>query len=347
MNTVGVNNFNTFNQVAFTPCKQNHNDNSTAVVQTDNFSLSLNSSSQTMNDMAALKNSAAFSAANADSIKSGSNEEAVLTDNLGKTFSNANNVAASCLSGSPGVAAAASSAMEQVYKIENRDKLSMDELVALANKVAEDIFTDNKNLNVENGEAFSVLLNKFKYDELPQVLTPEQFKCNQEESKLPVLYRGLEPRDGITTEKMLNDFKYGKLFSGGSLRGRVYGRGTYIAFDKAVADRYKGKKGVVMEMLLAPDAKIGEHSSGSFLGKFFNRKKMDVDYEFFRFKRNAGLSKDAKSLFGDAGSFAVLKGYDAYYCCKQDSEETLASSKKVNGYSYMVVLNREKVLVKE
>ncbi len=346
MNTIGANNFNLNNTAAVNYAQAQKSDNTAVAVPADSFSASADSSSALSQNVTVLKHSAIVNAAlpnslsptdKPDDVKAAGDRKGfgLITDKLGKFFSNAKNIAVSCITGTPHVSAAAAAAMDAIYKMENRDELSLDELVELANKIAADINPRKKELDVQDGSAFSAVLNKFGYDALPQVLTSAQF--DQEAKKQPVFYRGVEPSEEISAGQMADDFKHGKLFSGGSKGGCMYGRGTYASYDTRVSDRYKGANGVTMEMLLSSDAKVAKYENPE---KYYSRyESTAVQDEFERFRYHHKMSQKAKNLFSDAGSFAVLKGYDAYYCCKSKDDEL--------GYKYIVVLNRQKVMIKE
>jgi len=351
MSLIGVNNFNIHNVTASVGYQPQKSDNAVAV-PADKFSASSDLSSKLIQDMSALKRSSIISGVSSNSVSS-----AGKTDKLGKSFSNAKNIASSCISGSPAVASAASLCsptpmdiasmpMDEIYKMKNRDKLSEEEMVVLANRVAEDIQSEYNGQEIKGGELFSTLLNKFGYDALPQVLNAEKF--NEEALERPIMYRGLESTNTISAQQMVNDFKYGKLFSGGSKKGRLFGRGTYIAFNKEYADKFKGNdKGVTMEMLMAPDSKTTYYHRGSNSGACSRDTHIDFAHDDFLSKQ--GRSDDARRIFEDIGSYAVLRGYDAYYCCREEesSEAEKPEAATVDGYRFMVVLNRGKVLIKE
>ncbi len=264
-----------------------------------------------------------------------------------KTF--AADVAASCVTGSSAVAVS----LSEVSGLAADGIRSNDEAVELAGKLVNEFYAADRNHDVENGAFFDFLLEKFGYDALP-VMVPEKELSSFEHTQRPI-YRGLSPYreqntgNVIRAESMADDFKHGKLFSGGSIGGYLCGRGTYGTFRKELADAYAEAyvskntgEGVCMKMFMAENAKVGRHKRG-----FDEQPSPDSKYmqdDFMEFLNNPLLSEKAdvniRELFADdIGSFAVLKGYDAYYTVKNGPGE--------NDFMNIVILNRGKVIMQE
>lgn len=189
--------------------------------------------------------------------------------------------------------------------------------------LAADLESGKKTLVQGQGEQIAAFINReLGYDALPQVVSAEEFASLA--AGRTVLYRGLTPDRNISVEQMANELKYGRFYAG---KG-AYGCGTYVCVRKDVAERYANRRGsgIVLEMILADDAKIVDYA------EIF--KEYD---ETFGIKR-IPLFKRAfwQRILGDVGKYAALKGYDA-----------IAVNEFQLGHDYIVILNRGKLIVKE
>ncbi len=261
------------------------------------------------------------------------------------------NVAASCLTGAPAVACAVSEITTPV----SGGIRSNDEAVELANMLVDEFYATDGDHDVKSSAFFDFLIKKFGYDAHPKLVSKEEF--DRMEQTQMTAYRGLNPGlcretgEEIGADKMINEFKHGKLFSGGSVGGYLYGRGTYASLDKSVADFYVDGDdgGACMKMILPDNCIVGKYGDSNY--RYVNEDDSagaGYIYDDFRdFMNHPELSEKVKPFFGDVdnmckretGGFAVLKGYDAYLAQKNGYGDS--------DYMYILILNRGKLVMPE
>lgn len=168
------------------------------------------------------------------------------------------------------------------------------------------------------------------YDKKPRYvpeMTTEEFQAAIQDGK--VLYRGYGNGSGARTFQFVD----GDYFSG---KG-IYGSGSYTAYGNdgiKVGKMYSNRgDGIILEMGLDPSAKVITSDALEDLmakewGKYFSfiNKEKGLTQERFNVLDNLFIQYE-----GDPGLWAAMHGYDAI---------------DVAQANYMIVLNREKVLVK-
>lgn len=167
----------------------------------------------------------------------------------------------------------------------------------------------------------AVTNRKLGYDALPTAVTQEEFE--EMAKKSTVYYRGVHSGNGKTASEIVDEFKYGNLWTGNS-GGAVYGNGVYFTATESIASgsEYSGIDGVVFEMIIKKDAKIADY------------KKILTEYIETGIPKVIGEKEDYQQILGDIGQYAAVKGYDAI---------------ALNGFQnhdYVVLLNRGKAVVK-
>ncbi len=181
-----------------------------------------------------------------------------------------------------------------------------------------------------NGVVRGQELNKILgYDRLPRKIPKEEFEVLEKTAKYGKLYRGLQADTKELGEKYVDEFNNGNFFAG---KTGVYGRGTYVAYGKngleLVKNTYTNENGQIIEMLLDNDAKTIKYS------ELFKMQQKELN--------NLGnsVAKEFKDfILSDAGYYASIKGYDAIIL-----DDIIA---EMNNQPYIVILNREKVIVHE
>ena len=113
----------------------------------------------------------------------------------------------------------------------------------------------------------------------------------------------------------------------GNLGGAAYGNGVYFSFDKSVAmsSNYMGKGGELITAAISKDAEVADYSN--VLEEHFEFRKI--------FDTSTEINEDVMQVLVDVGQYAAIKGYDAI------------ATNGFNGNNYMVVLNREKLIIME
>lgn len=189
-------------------------------------------------------------------------------------------------------------------------------------------YEKNKNLFVnvisnqkEKREIISKIYNLMGFSGKPTLSdNQEEFISNQK------LYRGISAENNELLCQYINEFINGDPFYGG--RASIYGIGIYTALgnDSNVANKYASDGdindcGMVIEAILSEDSKIIEYSKiDSIREKIINKLRKIYSDEIINFLE----------ILQDDGLFAAILGYDAIL---------------VEDKNYMVVLNRQKIIV--
>lgn len=210
---------------------------------------------------------------------------------------------------------------ESLHGVEAGDIiLNKDETI----KRAKELATSVEYETASNFQEIRAITNeKLGYDAKPTVIDEATY---QEISKERLkLYRGVHSGNGKTAEEIVNEFKYGALWTGNT-GGAIAGNGVYFTATESIAKSgsYAGNDGSIIEMILADDAKIAD-----FVEIF-------TEFESTGIPKIIGMPKeDYQYIIRDVGQYAAVKGYDAI---------------ALNGYrnqDYVVLLNRKKAIVKE
>lgn len=189
-------------------------------------------------------------------------------------------------------------------------------------------YENNKNLFVnvisnqkEKREIISKIYNLMFFSGKPTLSdNQEEFIINQK------LYRGISAENNELLCQYINEFINGDPFYGG--RASIYGTGIYTVLgnDSNVANKYASDGdindcGMVIEAILSEDSKIIEYSKiDSIREKIINKLRKIYSDEIINFLE----------ILQDDGLFATILGYDAIL---------------VEDKNYMVVLNRQKIIV--
>ena len=189
-------------------------------------------------------------------------------------------------------------------------------------------YENNKNLFVnvisnqkEKREIISKIYNLMFFSGKPTLSdNQEEFISNQK------LYRGISAENNELLCQYINEFINGDPFYGG--RASIYGTGIYTVLgnDSNVANKYASDGdindcGMVIEAILSEDSKIIEYSKiDSIREKIINKLRKIYSDEIINFLE----------ILQDDGLFATILGYDAIL---------------VEDKNYMVVLNRQKIIV--
>jgi hypothetical protein len=183
-------------------------------------------------------------------------------------------------------------------------------------------------------ETMATMSEKNGFSAKPTVVSKEEFDKIEGETFL----RGVAPQevDGtlVSGEHYANEFREGSNYYS---YGGVYGTGIYFTNHEGTSNHYAWDEdgenfGTVMEMKMAPDAKIID----------YEKAKDDAKYEFHQLELGnvdsygnyfeSDLQATQYQMTSDVGAWAMNHGYDAM-------------SVKVTGYeNYMVVLNRGAVI---
>lgn len=207
----------------------------------------------------------------------------------------------------------------ETTKIEVKKILSQEETIQKAKDLA-------KSPDYEKASSLqqirAITNKKLGYDELPKVVGEEEFeKLAQGKAKM---YRGVQSSDTKTASEIVDEFKYGELWTGNS-GGAVYGNGVYFTATESIASgEYTGQGGKIIDAILTEDAKVADF------------EELFKEYFDTGLPKIIGLPKeDYQLIIRDVGQYAATKGYDAI---------------ALNGYQgkdYTVLLNRSKCIVKE
>ena len=189
-------------------------------------------------------------------------------------------------------------------------------------------YENNKNLFVniisnqkEKRKITSKIYNLMGFSEKPTLSdNQEEFINNQK------LYRGISAENNELLCQYINEFINGAPFYGG--RASIYGTGIYtvIGNDSNVANKYASDGntndcGIIIESILSEDSKVIEYSKiDSIREKIINRLRKLYSNEIINFLE----------ILQDDGLFSAILGYDAIF---------------VEDKNYMVVLNRQKIIV--
>jgi DNA-binding protein H-NS len=203
-------------------------------------------------------------------------------------------------------------------KVEVKKILSQEETIQKAKDLA-------KSPDYEKASSLqqvrAITNKKLGYDELPKVVGREEFeKLAQRKAKM---YRGVQSSDTKTASEIVDEFKYGELWTGNN-GGAVYGNGVYFTATESIASgEYAGQGGKIIEAILTEDAKVADF------------EELSKEYFDTGLPKIIGLPKENYQLIiRDVGQYAATKGYDAI---------------ALNGYQgkdYTVLLNRAKCIVK-
>ena len=204
-------------------------------------------------------------------------------------------------------------------KVEVKKILSQEETIQKAKDLA-------KSPDYEKASSLqqvrAITNKKLGYDELPKVVVKEEFeKLAQGKAKMD---RGVQSSDTKTASEIVDEFKYGELWTGNS-GGAVYGNGVYFTATESIASgEYAGQGGKIIQAILTEDAKVADF------------EELFKEYFDTGLPKIIGLPKeDYQFIIRDVGQYAATKGYDAI---------------ALNGYQgkdYTVLLNRAKCIVKE
>ena len=207
-----------------------------------------------------------------------------------------------------------------------KDSMSEEEKQLL--KIFCYFYENNKNLFVntisyqkEKRKIISKIYNLMGFSEKPTLSdNQEEFINNQK------LYRGISAENNELLCQYINEFINGAPFYGG--RASIYGTGIYtvIGNDSNVANKYASDGnandcGIIIESILSEDSKVIEYSKiDSIREKIINRLRKLYSNEIINFLE----------ILQDDGLFSAILGYDAIF---------------VEDKNYMVVLNRQKIIV--
>ena len=207
----------------------------------------------------------------------------------------------------------------EIPRVEVKKILSQEETIQKAKDLA-------KSPDYEKASSLqeirAITNKKLGYDELPKVVGEQEFeKLAQGKSKM---HRGVQSSDTKTASEIVDEFKYGELWTGNS-GGAVYGNGVYFTATESIASgEYAGQGGKIIEAILTEDAKVADF------------EELFKEYFDTGLPKIIGLPKeDYQLIIRDVGQYAATKGYDAI---------------ALNGYQgkdYTVLLNRAKCIVKE
>ncbi len=172
-------------------------------------------------------------------------------------------------------------------------------------------------------EIRAVTNEKLGYDALPTIVSEEEFQVRSRGKT--ILYRGVHSNGDKTAENIIDEFKYGALWTGNK-GGAIAGNGVYFTATKSIADNseYAGSDGMVIQMILSDDARVADYL------------EIATEFEKTGIPQIIGtLSEDYQFIIRDLGQYAAVKGYDAI------------ALNGFNNHDYVVLLNREKAIIKE
>lgn len=196
-------------------------------------------------------------------------------------------------------------------------------------------FSSESNLFIERQ------LNKKGFDKLPQKLNEIDFNNLSDDEYIKVK-RGIKDYNGISAEKLKNDFINGKLFAG---RGN-FGSGTYTAVDEEIAKHYGD---TILDIAIPKNANIINYKDLVKL-KNENLTKLDsVLYsDEFRKKYGNTFKTVVEKSLEDFSTYAINMNYDIIQVDVNDYKRLLVPTINIkNLHPYYIVLNRGKVIVKE
>ncbi|MFQ3906191.1 phage minor capsid protein [Staphylococcus sp. Mo2-7] len=181
---------------------------------------------------------------------------------------------------------------------------------------------DKENEIPFNRKSQEVISEMFGYNELPQLITQDEFDKLDESNKL---MRGLNDFGDTPASELIEQYKTGEHYIG---RG-IFGHGTYTAVmteenKELVLSRYaKDNASNIMNMKFNDDANV---ISKKDLNKI--KKEWEMDIKLSDLDTN---TKDLlKGITRNSSNLAVMLGYDVLY---------------IEGQQYYVLLNRGKVSV--
>ncbi|MDW4104111.1 capsid protein [Staphylococcus saprophyticus] len=181
---------------------------------------------------------------------------------------------------------------------------------------------DKENEIPFNRKSQEVISEMFGYNELPQLITQDEFDKLDESNKL---MRGLNDFGDTPASELIEQYKTGEHYIG---RG-IFGHGTYTAVmteenKELVLSRYaKDNASNIMNMKVNDDANV---ISKKDLNKI--KKEWEMDIKLSDLDTN---TKDLlKGITRNSSNLAVMLGYDVLY---------------IEGQQYYVLLNRGKVSV--
>lgn len=195
--------------------------------------------------------------------------------------------------------------------------------ISLFYEIYNDMFIKISNLK-EKREIIKNIYNILHYDNLPKVYSMLESAVQDGIS----IYRGISADSNDELKKYVNQFINGDVFYGG--RASIYGTGIYtvVGENLSVASKYASDGGtnncgIVIESKLQKDSKIIKSSEISEIRNFIfkNIRKM--------YKQG---TENFLSILEDDGALAAIIGYDVIY---------------VEEKNYMVVLNREKMIIND
>lgn len=198
--------------------------------------------------------------------------------------------------------------------------LTQDQIIEKAKRLAE--LTDYEGCKTFQ-EIRAVTNKKLDYDALPTVLSDDEF-LERSEGKT-ILYRGIHASGDKTVESIAEEFKYGALWTGNK-GGAIAGNGVYFTAKKSIAQNieYAGSDGMVIEMVLADDARVADYL------------EIATEFEKTGIPKIIGMpGEDYQLIIRDLGQYAAVKGYDAI------------ALNGFNNHDYVVLLNRGKAIVRE
>lgn len=181
---------------------------------------------------------------------------------------------------------------------------------------------DKENEIPFNRKSQEVISEMFGYNELPQLITQDEFDKLDESNKL---MRGLNDFGDTPASELIEQYKTGEHYIG---RG-IFGHGTYTAVmteenKELVLSRYaKDNASNIMNMKFNDDANV---ISKKDLNKI--KKEWEMDIKLSDLDTN---TKDLlKGITRNSSNLAIMLGYDELY---------------IEGQQYYVLLNRGKVSV--
>ena len=198
--------------------------------------------------------------------------------------------------------------------------LTMEQTVAKAKKFAQSVAYENATTFQELRTITNSLLG---YDGLPIIKSGAEYEKIAEGRTR--LYRGIHGNGDKSAQKIVDEFKYGSLWTGNS-GGAVFGNGVYFSETESIArsSEYAGSGGAVIEAILSEDTKVVDYI------------EIATEFEKTGIPKIIGIPEEEyQCIIRDVGQYAAMKGYDAI---------------ALNGFQncdYIVVLNRTKVIVKE
>lgn len=195
--------------------------------------------------------------------------------------------------------------------------------VSLFYEIYNDVFIKFSNSN-EKREIIKKIYGILHYGNLPKLYSTLESKVQDGIS----IYRGISADSIDKLKGYVNEFINGDVFYGG--RASIYGTGIYTVMGEnlSVASKYASDGGInscgiVIESKLQKDSKIIKNTEINEIRNFiFEKIRRMYKSEIEQFLL----------ILEDDGALAAILGYDAIY---------------VEEKNYMVVLNREKMIVND